>query len=93
VSIAFDSSTALYDDSRFDSISRTVNYRDDYVQDYIWDSGNIKLDKPVYGFARIEAYETYLAYADNSANNTDRKERRPSFLRRCLSELRRFVFH
>ena len=42
-------------------VDRHLQYNHVYDDDYIWDSGTVDAG---YGFARIEKYETYLAFSD-----------------------------
>ena len=78
-----------YEDYGQAAVNRHVRYQDDneLVDDYIWDSGNInrKGGGVGYGFARIESYETYLAYDDSSSTEAAVMIRRkPSLFRRGL---------
>ena len=79
-----------YEDYGQAAVNRHVRYQDDneLVDDYIWDSGNInrKGGGVGYGFARIESYETYLAYDDSSSTEAAAVmiRRKPSLLRRGL---------
>ena len=92
------SSATWYEDCGSAAIHRNVVYKDDDEQDdyYLWDAydvGRNDEDRRGYGFARIEAYETYLAYADDhDVAKTTRQSlplspKRPSLLRRGLGKL------
>lgn len=72
---------AWYEDYGKAAVDRHVRYQEDERDDYIWDSGDVK--GVGYGFARIESYETYLAY-EGVNNNRVLVQRKPSLLRRGL---------
>lgn len=83
------SSYSWYEDCGKAAVHRNVvymDYEDDEQEDVIiWDNDGGAIDVG-YGFARIEAYETYLAYADHATQSAP-SQRRTSFLRRGLGKM------
>ena len=73
-----------YEDYGQAAVDRHVRYQEDERDDYIWDSGDVK--GVGYGFARIESYETYLAY-EGGNNNQVLVQRKSSLLRRGLRKV------
>lgn len=72
-----------YEDYGNAAVDRHVRYQDDEQDDYIWDSGSAK-GGVGYAFARIESYETYLAYDPENDRHQAVIRRKPSLLRRGL---------
>lgn len=94
-SLSEPSSTTWYEDCGSAAIHRNIVYKDDDEQDdyYLWNDYDVgSEERKGYGFARIEAYETYLAYADDHDVATARQSlssspKRPSLLRRGVGKL------